>query len=75
MDMLFKHSNKNVVVAFVLGIIFAVFVGHAYTVYQLRALVFQHDVVLRQIVEMINLADQAAQGGSPQGFEMGGGDF
>ncbi len=68
--MLFKHSNKSVVIAFVLGIIFAVFVGHAYTVYQLRAVVFQTQADLAGVIQFLNAQIEAAQGG--QGFDAGG---
>jgi hypothetical protein len=35
-------KNKSVVTAFVLGIVFAIFIGHAYMVYQTRALAIQN---------------------------------
>jgi len=43
--------NKNVVVAFILGIIVAAFAYHAYLVYQMRATVSRNATVVNQILQ------------------------
>ena len=46
-------KNKSVVTAFILGIIFAVFLAHAYMVYQTRALAIQNSNAIAQIVSYL----------------------
>ena len=46
--------NKQTITAFVLGIIVAVFVSHAYIVYQVRVITFQNQVAITEIVNFIN---------------------
>ncbi|MCE9628989.1 MAG: hypothetical protein K8Q91_03270 [Candidatus Vogelbacteria bacterium] len=47
-------NNKNIVVAFILGAIFVVFVYHAYMVYQVRSLTIQNNAQIQQIVQFLN---------------------
>ncbi len=54
-------KNKNVVIAFVLGIVFAIFVAHAYMVYQTRALALQNRADIAQIATFL----QQATGATP----------
>ena len=49
-------KNKSVIIAFVLGIIFAVFLAHAYMVYQTRALAVQN---ANDIAEIASFLQQA----------------
>lgn len=51
--------NKTTVTAFVLGIIVAVFLLHAYTVYQVRQVAFQNQAVLNQVVSVLQQAGAA----------------
>ncbi len=48
-----SYINKKTVSAFIFGIIVVLFCYHAYLVYQIRATVIQHDVLLGQIVSLI----------------------
>jgi len=68
---MFKHSNKkDVIVAFVLGIIVAVFVGHAYVVYQVRGAVIQNQIDIAGVIQFLNTQIEAAQGAQgAQGFQ------
>lgn len=46
--------NKKTVTAFILGIIVALFVVHAYTVYQVRDITLQNQAAIAQIIDFIN---------------------
>lgn len=48
--------NKTTILAFIIGGIVAAFCFHAYTVYQMHALVARHDVAIGEIVNFINKA-------------------
>ncbi len=54
-------KNKSVIIAFILGIVFAVFVAHAYVIYQTRALALQNRADIAQIASFL----QQATGASP----------
>ncbi len=49
-------KNKSVVIAFILGIVFAVFLAHAYMVYQTRALAVQNANDIAQIASFLQQA-------------------
>jgi Tfp pilus assembly protein PilE len=52
---------KTIITSFIAGILLTIFVLHAYTVYQLRAQVRQHQAVIEQVVGFINQSIQAQQ--------------
>ncbi len=47
-------NNKNIIVAFILGAIFVIFIYHAYVVYQVRSLTIQNNAQIQQIVQFLN---------------------
>ncbi len=55
-------NNKSIIVAFILGAIFVVFVYHAYVVYQVRSLAIQNNAQIQQIVQFLNGAVQPPTG-------------
>ncbi|OHA58828.1 MAG: hypothetical protein A2571_00380 [Candidatus Vogelbacteria bacterium RIFOXYD1_FULL_44_32] len=54
-------KNKSVIIAFILGVLFAIFVAHAYVVYQTRALALQNRADIAQIATFL----QQATGATP----------
>ena len=54
-------KSKQVITAFILGIVVAIFIGHAYVVYQTRALAIQNRADVIDIISFIN----QATGGAP----------
>lgn len=48
--------NKQIITAFILGGIITAFCFHAYTVYQIRTIIAQHDTAIGEIVNFINKA-------------------
>ncbi|MEX0910270.1 MAG: hypothetical protein WDZ73_00745 [Candidatus Paceibacterota bacterium] len=54
-------KSKQVITAFVLGIVVAIFIGHAYVIYQTRNLALQNRA---DVVDIINFINQAT-GGAP----------
>ena len=63
MGILNVSKNKNLVGAFVLGILFAIFVGHAYIVYQTRAITLQNSNDIAQIAAFLQQASAGASAG------------
>ena len=46
--------NKKTITAFILGVIIALFVIHAYTVYQVRSIALQNQAAVGRIIDFIN---------------------
>lgn len=57
-----KNINKTTITAFVLGIIVAIFLSHAYVVYQVREVTFSNQAAIGEIVNFLN---QSAGGAVP----------
>ena len=49
-------KSKQVMTAFIFGILFAVFIGHAYMVYQIRALTLQNSADITAIGSFLEQA-------------------
>lgn len=47
-------NYKNLLVAFILGAVFVVFIYHAYVVYQVRAVTIQNAAQIEQIILFLN---------------------
>ena len=56
MGILNVSKNKNLGVAFIAGILVAIFVGHAYIVYQTRAMTIQNTNDIAQIASFLQQA-------------------
>lgn len=54
--------NRQFIVAFVSGLLMAIFLFHAYTVYTIRAVTIQNQATLAQVVGFINQATAQAGG-------------
>ena len=54
-------KSKQVMTSFIFGVLFAVFIGHAYMVYQTRALALQNRADIQMIASFI----QQATGSTP----------
>lgn len=55
---------KNIIIAFIVGILITVFSYHAYTVYKFKKTLTAHDIAIAQIVNLINSSLQANDRGS-----------
>ena len=54
-------TKVQIITAYVLGAITIVFAYHAYTVYQFKKTLIQHDIAIQQVVSFINSNIEANQ--------------
>ena len=62
-------KNKSVIIAFVLGVVFAIFLGHAYIVYQTRALAVQNRADIAEIASFLQQATGQTPVATPAGTD------
>jgi hypothetical protein len=51
-------NKQHIIIAYILGAITLAFIYHAYNFYTLRQKVFQNEIVLAQIVQLINASQK-----------------